>query len=227
MLNTSLAQIFDELGVFTTCASLPQILNTARATGGYERKLARVPWLNIDDFGLEPLRAPVDEDLNDLIAERHEQAATIVTSKLDFTEWDQAFPASRLLASASLDRLRHNAYCLVLDRQSHRAETDRPGRKIGLAEALKIHPGVAPRDARFTNLFLAPTCRTSVAPLRRSVTPMTSMSSWPYDRSSFNCASNPWIRLIFAERGCCRAADPIAALYRRAASRRYRQVACA
>ena len=56
-----------------------------------------------------------------MIAERYETAATIVTSNLDFTEWDQAFPANRLLASATLDRLRHNAYCLVLDGQSYRA----------------------------------------------------------------------------------------------------------
>ncbi len=110
--------------VFTTCASLTQSLNAARATGSYERKLAtlaRVPLLIIDDFGLKPLRSPADEDLHDLIAERYEQASTIVTSNLDFPEWDQAFPANRLLASASLDRLRHNAYCLVLDGQSYRA----------------------------------------------------------------------------------------------------------
>jgi DNA replication protein DnaC len=110
--------------VFTTCASLTAALNAARATGGYERKLAqlaRVPLLIIDDFGLKPLRPPADEDLHDLIAERYEAAATIVTSNLDFGEWDQAFPANRLLASATLDRLRHNAYCLVLDGQSYRA----------------------------------------------------------------------------------------------------------
>ena len=110
--------------VFSTCASLTQSLNAARATGSYERKLAtlsRVPLLIIDDFGLKPLRAPADEDLHDLIAERYEQASTIVTSNLDFPEWDQAFPGNRLLASASLDRLRHNAYCLVLDGASHRA----------------------------------------------------------------------------------------------------------
>jgi DNA replication protein DnaC len=83
--------------------------------------LARVPLLIIDDFGLKPPRAPADEDLHDLIAERYEQTATIVTSNLDFTEWDQAFPANSLLASASMDRLRHNAYCLVLDGQSCRA----------------------------------------------------------------------------------------------------------
>jgi DNA replication protein DnaC len=80
-----------------------------------------VPLLIIDDFGLKPLRAPADEDLHDLIAERYETASTIITSNLDFPEWDQAFPGNRLLASATLDRMRHNAYCLTLDGDSFRA----------------------------------------------------------------------------------------------------------
>ncbi len=45
----------------------------------------------------------------------------MVTSNLDFDEWDQAFAVNRLLGSATLDRLRHNAYCLELDGQSYRA----------------------------------------------------------------------------------------------------------
>jgi DNA replication protein DnaC len=109
--------------MFTSCAALTQSLNAARATGTYERKLAtiaRVPLLIIDDFGLKPLRAPADEDLHDVNAERYEQAATVVTSNLDFDEWDQAFVANRLLASATLDRLRHNAYCLELEGPSYR-----------------------------------------------------------------------------------------------------------
>jgi hypothetical protein len=48
--------------------------------------------------------------LHELIAERYERTATIITSNLDFSEWDQAFPSNPLLASATLDRLRHNAY---------------------------------------------------------------------------------------------------------------------
>jgi DNA replication protein DnaC len=110
--------------MFTTCASLTASLNAARAVNGYERRLAslaRVPLLIIDDFGLKPMRPPADEDMHDLLAERYETASTIVTSNLDFGEWDQAFPANRLLASATLDRLRHNAYCLVLDGISYRA----------------------------------------------------------------------------------------------------------
>ena len=91
--------------LFTTCAQLVAAMNAARATGTYERKLAslaRIALLVIDDFGLKPLRPPADGDLHDLIAERYETTATIVTSNLDFTEWDQAFPANRLLASATL-----------------------------------------------------------------------------------------------------------------------------
>ena len=110
--------------VFTSCAHLAVSLNAARATGSYERRLAtlaRVGLLIIDDFGPKPLRPPADEDLHELIAERYETAATIVTSNLDLPEWDQAFPANKLLASATLDRLRHNAYCLVLDGTSYRA----------------------------------------------------------------------------------------------------------
>ena len=122
--------------LFSTCAQLTASLNAARATGAYERKLtalSRVSLLIIDDFGLKPLRPPADEDLHDLIAECYEQAATLVTSNLDFAEWDQAFPANRLLASATLDRLRHNAYCLVLDGESFRAPKLAPNTKSKVA----------------------------------------------------------------------------------------------
>ena len=115
--------------LFTTQAQLSASLNAARATGAFERKLAalaRIPLLIVDDFGLKPMRPPADEDFHDLIAERYEQAATIVTSNLDFTEWDLAFPNNRLLAAASLDRLRHNAYCLTLDGASYRSPKQPP-----------------------------------------------------------------------------------------------------
>lgn len=124
--------------VFTGCAALTQSLNAARATGVYERKLAalaRVPLLIIDDFGLKPLRAPADEDLHDLVAERYEQAATIVTSNLDFDEWTEAFATNRLLASATIDRLRHNAYCLELDGPSYRDPKVAPASKKTPAKA--------------------------------------------------------------------------------------------
>jgi DNA replication protein DnaC len=128
--KSHLAQAFGHCAVrkgydvlFTTQSQLLGSLHAARATQAYERKFqsfARVDLLIIDDFGLKPLRSPQDEDLHDLVAERYEQAATIVTSNLDFTEWGEAFP-NRLLGAATLDRLRHNAYRLTLDGESYRA----------------------------------------------------------------------------------------------------------
>lgn len=108
--------------MFTTQSKLLSQINAARATGAVERKmqtLIRVPLLIIDDFGLKPLKLGQDEDFHDLIAERYEQAATVVTSNLDFTEWGEAFP-NKLLGASTLDRLRHAAYRLVLDGKSYR-----------------------------------------------------------------------------------------------------------
>lgn len=109
--------------MFATQSQLVAQISAARATGSVERKLQtliRVPLLIIDDFGLKPLRQGQDEDFHDLIAERYERTATIVTSNLDFSEWGEAFP-NKLLGAATLDRLRHRAYQVVLDGKSYRA----------------------------------------------------------------------------------------------------------
>jgi DNA replication protein DnaC len=114
--------------LFTTQSQLLGSLHAARATGTFERRfqaLARVPLLIIDDFGLKPLRSPHDEDFHDLIAERYERAATVITSNLDFTEWGDAFP-NRLLGAATLDRLRDGAYRLILVWESYRSPRPLP-----------------------------------------------------------------------------------------------------
>jgi len=122
--------------LFTTQTKLLGQLQAARATQTYERRLAALAKLDlliIDDFGLKPLRSPQDEDLHELIAERYERRSTIVTSNLDFKEWGDAFP-NRLLGAATLDRLRHGAYLLVLDGESYRSPRPLPGAKTTLAK---------------------------------------------------------------------------------------------
>ena len=118
--------------LLTTQTQLLGALHAARATATFERKfqsLARVALLIIDDFCLKPLRPSQDEDLHDLIAKRYVQAATIVASNLVFAECD-AFP-NRLLGVATLDRLRHRDYRVILDGESYRASRPLPhGPKI-------------------------------------------------------------------------------------------------
>jgi DNA replication protein DnaC len=126
--------------LFTTQSQLLGTLNAARAINAFERRFqtfTRVPLLVIDDFGLKPLKPPQDEDLHDLIAERYEQGATIVTSNLDFPEWGEPFP-NRLLGAATLDRLRHGAYRLTLEGESYRAPRPMPNKpKSAVAKEVK------------------------------------------------------------------------------------------
>lgn len=110
--------------LFATQTQLLGSLRSARATGTYERRfqqLVKVPLLICDDFGLKPLRSPEDEDFHDLIAERYERTATVLTSNLDFTEWGEAFASNKMIGAATLDRLRHGAYRVVLDGESYRS----------------------------------------------------------------------------------------------------------
>lgn len=109
--------------LFTSAAKLLQQLNGGRADGSYDRRLqsfVRPDLLIIDDFGLKPLRPPAPEDFYDVINERYERGATLVTSNRALNEWPQLF-GDPLLASAGLDRLFHNAHVLVITGDSFRA----------------------------------------------------------------------------------------------------------
>ncbi|MDH6152461.1 hypothetical protein OKW46_006451 [Paraburkholderia sp. WSM4179] len=45
---------------------------------------------------------------------------------LDFSEWGEAFAGDRILGAATLDRLRHGAYRIVLDGDTFRAPKPMP-----------------------------------------------------------------------------------------------------
>ena len=109
--------------LFTTQSQLLATLNAARAINAYERRFhtfARVPLLVIDDFGLKPLRAPQDEDFHDLVAERYEQGATIITTNRVFKHWPEIFNHDATLTSAVLDRLLHHAETVTVEGNSFR-----------------------------------------------------------------------------------------------------------
>ena len=109
--------------LFTTVSRMLAQINAARAVNALERqlaKLASVDLLIIDDFGLKPLTGIQDEDFHEVISERYERKSTVVTSNLDIPEWTDAFP-NRILGAATIDRLRHGAYKVVLEGKSYRA----------------------------------------------------------------------------------------------------------
>ncbi len=116
--------------VFISAPKLRQHLNAGRADGTYERRLqlyVRPDVLIVDDFGLKPLLPPNAEDWFDIIAERYERGALIVTSNRALSEWPELF-GNPILASAGLDRLFHNAHALTITGDSFRARTRQLGR---------------------------------------------------------------------------------------------------
>jgi DNA replication protein DnaC len=107
----------------TKQTELSDELQGAKACGQYSKKLkmlSKIKLLIIDDFGLKPLLPSQEEVLHDLISERYELSSTIITSNLAVSEWHEAF-TNKLLGSATIDRLRHNAYELELDGKSYRS----------------------------------------------------------------------------------------------------------
>ena len=73
----------------------------------------------IDEIGYVPLADVGAEFLFQVISERAERAAIIVTTNLPFSEWTTVFPNPRL-CKALLDRITDRAHIIETGPDSHR-----------------------------------------------------------------------------------------------------------
>lgn len=97
-------------------------LRASRADQSYDRCLLRYSspdLLIVDDLGLRPLENDEPIDLYEVIRQRYERGAMIVTSNRALEEWPPLF-VDELLASAAMDRVMHHAHVIVIDGQSFR-----------------------------------------------------------------------------------------------------------
>jgi len=83
------------------------------------KQMASVELLIIDELGFVPLSKTGAELLFELISQRYERGATIVTSNLPFDEWTAAFGDERL-TRALLDLLTHHVHILEMNAPSYR-----------------------------------------------------------------------------------------------------------
>lgn len=83
------------------------------------RQLAKVDLLVLDDFGITPLNDTLARDLLEIIDDRYDRRATLITSQLPLEQW-HAYLGDRTVADAILDRLVHNAYKLSVQGDSMR-----------------------------------------------------------------------------------------------------------
>ena len=89
-----------------------------------QKTLAAHELLIIDELGFVPLSKTGAELLFELISQRYERGAIIVTSNLPFDEWTSAFGDERL-TGALLDRLTHHVHILEMNGQSYRLAQSR------------------------------------------------------------------------------------------------------
>ncbi len=109
--------------LFTRAADLVRQLLEARDTRELTRlqqRLLRVDVLIVDELGFVPFDRVGGELLFNLLTDRYERRATVVTTNLAFAEWVTVFAGDEKLTTALLDRLAHHATVLTTKGKSYR-----------------------------------------------------------------------------------------------------------
>ena len=116
---------------FTTAAGLVNDLIEAKQQNQVRRVM--VKWLKyelivLDELGYVPLADIGAEFLFQVVSDRAERAALIVTTNLPFSEWTSVFPNPRL-CKALLDRVTDRAHILDTGKESYRFIRTMEGRQ--------------------------------------------------------------------------------------------------
>jgi DNA replication protein DnaC len=107
------------------CFRLPRLIDELARAHAFQRRatflrsLAKADLLLIDDFAITPLTDQSKRDLLEILDDRYDKSATIITSQLEVKQW-HAYLDDPTLADALLDRVVHNAYHLDLSGESIR-----------------------------------------------------------------------------------------------------------
>jgi DNA replication protein DnaC len=118
---------------FTTACKLVTDLQEAREEYRLKRlmdRLNRYDLLILDELGYVPFSKPGAELLFQVLAERHEQRSTIITSNLAFPKWTDVF-GDVTLTAALLDRITHHCHILEFDWTSIRLQQSQQKHGLG------------------------------------------------------------------------------------------------
>lgn len=104
-----------------------QDLDIGRADGRYAkmmRQFAKADVMIMDEWGLAVLTDQHRRDLLEILDDRYNMRATIITSQLPIAHWHEAV-GDPTLADAILDRVVHNAYKINLSGKTMRKEIEK------------------------------------------------------------------------------------------------------
>ena len=108
--------------IYQRVPRLLQEIAVSRLDGRYNKIIAPVTKcevLILDDMLISPLTREEQRELLEIVEDRYDRKATVITSQLPVKAWHDAMQ-DPTLADAILDRLVHNAYKLELKGESMR-----------------------------------------------------------------------------------------------------------
>jgi DNA replication protein DnaC len=102
-------------------AGLLQEKNQKGQLNNFLTSLRKVELLVIDELGFITLHKEAAELLFQVVSECYEQKSLIITSNLEFSQWNAVFGDNKLTA-ALVDRLIHHSHIMVFSGPGHRLE---------------------------------------------------------------------------------------------------------
>jgi DNA replication protein DnaC len=109
--------------LFTTAVDIINTLSAAQASAGLKRELRKYlkpRVLVIDELGYLPIDKRGADALFQIISQRYERGAIVITSNRAFKHWPEIFNNDSTLTSALLDRLLHHAETVLIEGKSYR-----------------------------------------------------------------------------------------------------------
>lgn len=107
---------------FFTAAALANLLlerNNKGTLNAFLGTLRKTELLIIDEIGFVPLHKDAAELLFQVISDCYERKSLIITSNLEFSQWNTVFGDNRLTA-ALIDRLIHHSHIVIFSGESYR-----------------------------------------------------------------------------------------------------------
>jgi DNA replication protein DnaC len=107
---------------FTRTAKMLEEIYAGKADGSYAKRMdmfIKPDLLILDDWGLTDFNNQFLNIINEIISERYEQGAMIISSNRPIDHWDELFHEP-VISSALLDRIFHNAHLVKMEGKSYR-----------------------------------------------------------------------------------------------------------
>ena len=109
--------------LFTTAVDIINSLSAAKSHGNLKRELRKYlqpQLLLIDELGYLPIDKHGADLLFQVISQRYEHGALIITTNRVYKHWPEIFNNDSTLTSALLDRLLHHAETVLIEGKSYR-----------------------------------------------------------------------------------------------------------